>query len=150
MIAVGQGKTTVFGDVVPLDLRPGDRILFGNSSGDTLKQDEGRFVFLEIDDVFGRIVGPGLGGLDLLGSFSLILPDPPGRSSPSLNGDDTLSGEVVKVGPGGFLGGGGTKPPEVKSADRVLFGKYAGTEIELDDKEYLIMREDDILGLLER
>ena len=39
---------------------------------------------------------------------------------------------------------------DVKEGDRVLFGKYAGTEVKLDDEEYLIMREDDILGVIER
>ena len=39
---------------------------------------------------------------------------------------------------------------DVKAGDRVLFGKYAGTEVKLDDQDYLIMREDDILGVIER
>lgn len=40
-------------------------------------------------------------------------------------------------------------PLEVKEGDRVLFGKYAGTEVEIEDEEYLIMREDDVLGIIE-
>jgi chaperonin GroES len=40
--------------------------------------------------------------------------------------------------------------PEVKAGDRVLFGKYAGTEVKIDDVEHLIMREDDILGIIEK
>jgi chaperonin GroES len=44
---------------------------------------------------------------------------------------------------------GNVQPMNVKAGDRILFGKYAGTEVKLDDEDYLIMREDDILGVLE-
>ena len=59
-------------------------------------------------------------------------------------------GEVVAVGEGKKLDNGDRVPLDVKEGDRVLFGKYAGTEIKLDGDEYLIMREDDILGVIER
>jgi chaperonin GroES len=59
-------------------------------------------------------------------------------------------GEVIAVGEGKKLDNGERVPLDVKAGDRVLFGKYAGTEIKLDGDEYLIMREDDILGVLER
>jgi chaperonin GroES len=59
-------------------------------------------------------------------------------------------GEVIAVGDGKKLDNGERVPLDVKPGDRVLFGKYAGTEIKLDGDEYLIMREDDILGVLER
>ena len=58
-------------------------------------------------------------------------------------------GEVVAVGPGKVLEDGKNQPMNVKAGDRILFGKYAGTEVKIDDQEYLIMREDDILGVLE-
>jgi chaperonin GroES len=58
-------------------------------------------------------------------------------------------GEVVAVGPGKTLEDGKVQAMNVKAGDRVLFGKYAGTEVKIDDQEYLIMREDDILGVLE-
>jgi chaperonin GroES len=58
-------------------------------------------------------------------------------------------GEVVAVGPGKMLEDGKTQPMNVKAGDRILFGKYAGTEVKIDDQDYLIMREDDILGVLE-
>jgi len=57
-------------------------------------------------------------------------------------------GEVVAVGNGKLLENGTRIEPAVKVGDRVLFGKYSGTEIKLDDQEYLIMREDEILGIL--
>lgn len=57
-------------------------------------------------------------------------------------------GEVIAVGPGRVLENGTRLEMEVKVGDRVLFSKYAGTEIKLDGKEYLIMRQDDILGKL--
>ena len=60
-----------------------------------------------------------------------------------------MEGEIISVG-GGKVKEDGTKQPlDVKKGDRVLFGKYAGQEIKIDDQEYLIMREDDILGILE-
>jgi len=54
------------------------------------------------------------------------------------------------VGAGKKLDSGERVALDVKEGDRVLFGKYAGTEVKLDDQEYLIMREDDILGVIER
>jgi len=57
-------------------------------------------------------------------------------------------GEVVAVGPGKVLEGGNKIELTVKVGDKVLFSKYAGTDIKLDGEEYLIMREDDILGIV--
>ena len=56
-------------------------------------------------------------------------------------------GEVVAVGSGKRLEDGKILPLEVKPGDRVLFGKYSGTEIKLEDEEFLILREDEILGI---
>ena len=58
-------------------------------------------------------------------------------------------GKVIAVGPGKRDEDGKRMTPDVKSGDRVLFGKYAGTEVKIDGQEYLIMREDDILGVLQ-
>ena len=58
-------------------------------------------------------------------------------------------GKIVAVGTGKRDENGKIVPMEVKKGDRVLYGKYSGTEIKVDDKNYLIMREDDILGILE-
>jgi chaperonin GroES len=57
-------------------------------------------------------------------------------------------GKVVAVGKGRILEKGDVVPPVVKEGDRVLFSKYAGTEVKFDGEELLIMREDDILGIL--
>ena len=57
-------------------------------------------------------------------------------------------GRVVAVGPGKVQDGKVIKP-DVKAGDRILFGKYAGTEVQLDGEEHVIMREEDILGVLE-
>ncbi|HSE99009.1 MAG TPA: co-chaperone GroES [Blastocatellia bacterium] len=59
-------------------------------------------------------------------------------------------GEVIAVGNGKLLDNGERTQLDVREGDRVLFGKYAGTEVKLDGEEYLIMREDDILGIIER
>ena len=57
-------------------------------------------------------------------------------------------GKVVAVGPGKWDENGKRIAPDVKKNDRVLFGKYAGNEIKVDGVEHLIMREDDILGII--
>ncbi|MFN0121334.1 MAG: co-chaperone GroES [Blastocatellia bacterium] len=58
-------------------------------------------------------------------------------------------GDVIAVGSGKLLENGNRVPMDVKAGDKVLFGKYSGTEIKLDGEEYLILREDDILGIVE-
>jgi len=60
-----------------------------------------------------------------------------------------FEGEVIAVGNGKVLENGTKQPLDVKTGDRVLFSKYAGTEVKLDGEEYSIMREDDILGIIE-
>ncbi len=57
-------------------------------------------------------------------------------------------GEVIAVGPGKISESGTKMAMEVKKGDRVLYGKYAGTEVTIDGKEYLIMRESDILAIV--
>jgi chaperonin GroES len=57
-------------------------------------------------------------------------------------------GEVVAVGEGKILDNGTKVKMSVKAGDRVLFGKYSGSEVKLGDEEFLVMREDDILGVI--
>jgi chaperonin GroES len=57
-------------------------------------------------------------------------------------------GEIIAVGPGGRDEAGKLIPIDVKSGDRVLFGKWSGTEVKIDGVEYLIMKETDIMGVL--
>lgn len=59
-----------------------------------------------------------------------------------------MEGEVIATGPGKYLDNGNRVELTVKAGDKVLFSKYAGTEIKFGDEEFLIMREDDILGIL--
>ncbi|MBX3024928.1 co-chaperone GroES [bacterium] len=58
-------------------------------------------------------------------------------------------GKVVAVGKGKVNDDGKVTPLDVKAGDRILFGKYSGTEVKIDGEDFLIMREDDILGVLE-
>lgn len=58
-------------------------------------------------------------------------------------------GEVLAVGPGKMLDNGQLHPLAVKVGQRVLFGKYAGTEVKLSGQEFVVMREDDIMGIVE-
>ncbi|MBY0471017.1 co-chaperone GroES [bacterium] len=59
-----------------------------------------------------------------------------------------IQGEIIAVGQGRVSEDGKVRPLDVKKGDRILFGKYAGTEIKIDGDEYLMMREEDILGVL--
>ena len=59
-----------------------------------------------------------------------------------------LEGEVVAVGPGRTFDNGQLKPLSVKVSDRVLFAKYAETEVKLDGNSFLLLREDDVLGIV--
>ncbi len=61
-----------------------------------------------------------------------------------------MEGEVVAVGPGKVGEDGKRTPLDVKSGDRVLIGKYAGTEIKIDEEDYVIMREEEILAVFEQ
>jgi chaperonin GroES len=71
----------------------------------------------------------------------IIIPDT-AKEKPS-------EGKIIAVGNGRLLENGTLKPLEVKAGDKVLFGKYAGTEVKIDGEEHLIMREDDIIAIVE-
>ncbi|HED00077.1 MAG TPA: co-chaperone GroES [Proteobacteria bacterium] len=61
-----------------------------------------------------------------------------------------IEGEVIAVGNGKLMENGTRVPLEVKAGDRILFGKYSGTEVKIEGEEHLIMREDDVLGIIEK
>lgn len=71
----------------------------------------------------------------------IVIPD-------TANNEKPTRGEVVAVGSGHVSPDGKVRPMEVKVGDQVLFGKYAGTEVKIDNKEYAIMREEDILAIV--
>jgi len=71
----------------------------------------------------------------------IIIPDT-AKEKPS-------EGKIIAVGNGKLLENGTLKPLDVKKGDKVLFGKYAGTEIKIEGEEHLIMREDDIIAIVE-
>ena len=70
----------------------------------------------------------------------LVLPDS-AREKPQ-------EGKVIAVGTGRLLDEGGVKPLEIKSGDRVLYGKYSGTEVSIEGDDYLILREEDVLAIV--
>ena len=72
----------------------------------------------------------------------IIIPDTVSKEKPQ-------EGKIIAAGKGKVTPEGKVLPLDVKEGDRVLFGKYAGSEIKIDGVEYLIMREDDILGVVE-
>ena len=72
---------------------------------------------------------------------SIIIPDT-AKEKPQ-------EGEIVAVGRGKITDKGEVKPLELKVGDKILYGKYSGTEVKIDNKEYLILHEDDILAIIE-
>ena len=75
---------------------------------------------------------------------------PGGIVIPDTATEKPIRGKIVAVGKGKILENGEIRPLDVKVNDEILFGKYSGTEIKLDGEELLIMREDEILGIVER
>jgi len=61
-----------------------------------------------------------------------------------------LEGKVIAAGKGKIMENGEVRPLDVKAGDRILFGKYSGTEVKIDGDEHLILREEDILGVIEK
>ena len=74
---------------------------------------------------------------------------PGGIVIPDTAAEKPMQGEVLAVGNGKIKDDGSARPLDVKVGDKVLFGKYSGTEFRLDGEEVLMMREDDIMGVLE-
>ena len=77
---------------------------------------------------------------DEMTAGGIIIPDP-AKEKPQ-------EGEVVDVGPGKRLDNGSVQEMSVKKGDKILFSKYGGTDVTIDGNDYLIMREDDILGVV--
>ena len=74
---------------------------------------------------------------------------PGGIVLPDSAAEKPVQGEVVAVGKGKILENGDVRPLDVKVGDKVLFGKYSGTEVKLGGEEVLVMREEDIMGVIE-
>ena len=74
---------------------------------------------------------------------------PGGIVIPDSAAEKPMQGEVVSVGNGKISENGDVRPLDVKAGDKVLFGKYSGTEVKIDGEELLVMREDDIMGIIE-
>jgi chaperonin GroES len=71
----------------------------------------------------------------------IVIPDTADKDKP-------IQGTVIAIGTGKYVDGK-LLPLQVQVGDKILFGKYAGTNVKLDDKEYLVMREEDVMGVLE-
>ncbi len=74
---------------------------------------------------------------------------PGGIVIPDTAKEKPIQGEVVAVGNGKIMENGEVRPLDVKVGDKVLFGKYSGTEVKIGDEEMLVMREEDIMGVVE-
>ena len=74
---------------------------------------------------------------------------PGGIVIPDSAAEKPIQGEVIAVGKGKILDNGEVRPLDVKAGDRVLFGKYSGTEVKVSGEDVVVMREDDIMGVIE-
>ena len=74
---------------------------------------------------------------------------PGGIIIPDTAKEKPIQGQIIAVGTGKVLDNGTAIPMQVKKGDKILFGKYAGTEVKIESEELLIMREDDILDIIE-
>ena len=74
---------------------------------------------------------------------------PGGIVIPDAAAEKPIKGEVIAVGNGKLLDNGEVRPLDLKTGDNVLFGKYSGTEVKVDGEELLVMREDDIMAVIE-
>ena len=95
---------------------------------------------MKIRPLYDRIVVKRIEEKETLRS-GIIIPDS-AKEKP-------MEGEVIAVGHGKMLEDGKIVPLDVKVGDRILFGKYSGSEIKLDGEDYMIFREDDVLGILD-
>jgi|SRR3990172_1634340 len=75
---------------------------------------------------------------------------PGGIVIPDTVKEKPIQGEVMAVGNGKILEDGKVRPLDVKVGDKILFGKYSGTEVKVDNEELLVMREEDIMGVIEK
>ena len=74
---------------------------------------------------------------------------PGGIVIPDTAAEKPVRGEVIAVGHGKILENGETRPLDLKAGDKVLFGKYSGTEVKVEGEELLVMREDDVMAVIE-
>ena len=74
---------------------------------------------------------------------------PGGIVIPDSATEKPVKGEVLAIGKGKLLENGDVRPLDVKVGDKILFGKYSGTEVKVDDEELLVMREDDVMAVFE-
>jgi chaperonin GroES len=68
---------------------------------------------------------------------------------PETAAENPMKGQVVAAGPGKLSDEGRLRPLDVKAGDKVLFGKYSGTEVKVEGQDLVVMREDDIMGIIE-
>ena len=74
---------------------------------------------------------------------------PGGIVIPDTATEKPIFGKVIAVGKGKILENGEVRPPDVKTGDKILFGKYSGTEVKVDGEELVVMREEDVMAVVE-
>jgi chaperonin GroES len=98
-----------------------------------------RFKYMKVRPLHDRVLLKRIEQKEMI-KGGIIIPDT-AKEKP-------MEGEIIAVGPGKLNDDGKRSPMDVKPGDRVLFGKYSGTDIKIEDEELVIMREDEILAVL--
>lgn len=94
---------------------------------------------MKISPLYDRVLAERLEE-ELTSAGGIVIPDA-AKEKP-------VRAKIISTGKGKLLDDGTIRPLDVKAGDEILFGKYAGTEVKFDGKEYLILREDDIIGIV--
>ena len=106
-----------------------------------MKRGESSTMTLNLKPLGDRVVVRAQDDLEQRTPSGLVIPDT-AKEKPQ-------QGKVIAAGTGKVKDDGTRQPPDVKAGDRILFGKYSGQEIKLEGAEYIIMREDEVLGVIE-
>lgn len=154
VIEVGPGKFLGNGIKIPMHIEKGDTILYGKYGGTTMTYDGEKHVVINQDDVLCKFSGGNqtaeacepvfdrvlvkLGEVPDETEFGLILSNS-AKEKPTF-------GTVVAAGPGRFMENGETEPATISVGDQVYYSSYAGTNITLEDEEYVIVRVADIFA----
>jgi chaperonin GroES len=152
VIATGPGTRNELGQIVELDVREGDRILFGKWSGTEVRLGGDDLLIMKESDVMGLLQANRFRPLNdrvLIRRLGVEEKSAGGVIIPDTAKEKPMEGEVIATGPGARNELGQIVELDVREGDRILFGKWSGTEVRLGGDDLLIMKESDVMGIVE-